>query len=141
VIEYEAEISIDAPPEDVWAVLTAIDDYPEWDPYCERIEGELVLGQKIKAYSTLAPGRAFPVKVTTLDENSEMVWSGGMPLGLFKGVRTFTLEPRDGGTDFRIHEAFSGPMLFMIKKSLPDMTEPFQAFAKGLKERAEARTS
>jgi hypothetical protein len=34
-----------------------------------------------------------------------MVWVGGMPLGLFKGTRTFTLAPGQGGaTQFTMRE-------------------------------------
>jgi hypothetical protein len=78
------------------------------------------------------------VKVTELVENERMTWSGGMPLGLFKGVRTFTLSSRDDGkVDFEMREVFSGPFLGMIKGSLPDMTEAFEGFAEGLKTRAE----
>ena len=76
--------------------------------------------------------------VAELDENRRMTWRGGMPLGLFKGVRTFTLTPREGGVDFELREVFSGPMLALIGRSLPDMTEAFAGFAAGLKERAEA---
>ena len=36
-------------------------------------------------------------------------------------------------------EVFSGPMLKLIAKSIPDMTEAFDAFAAGLKARAEER--
>jgi hypothetical protein len=67
-----------------------------------------------------------------------MTWSGGMPLGLFKGVRTFTLTPKgDGSIDFTVREEFSGPLLPMFAGSLPDMTKPFQDFVAGLKARAE----
>jgi hypothetical protein len=39
-----------------------------------------------------------------------MTWSGGMPLGLFKGVRTFTLAPGpDGTTRFIVREECTGP--------------------------------
>lgn len=68
-----------------------------------------------------------------------MVWSGGLPLGLFKGIRTFELAERpDGTVDFTLREAFSGPLLPLFGRSLPDMTEPFQDFVAGLKARAEA---
>ena len=34
-----------------------------------------------------------------------MTWSGGMPLGLFRGVRTFTLAPgTEGATRFTVRE-------------------------------------
>lgn len=136
-MEYRSSASIAASPEKVWEVLTDVAKWPEWDPFCDKIEGELALGKKIKAFSKLSPGRAFPVKVTDLSAPQRMEWSGGMPLGLFKGVRTFTLEPSAGGTEFTMHERFSGPMLALIGKSIPDMTEAFDAFARGLKQRSE----
>ncbi len=62
-----------------------------------------------------------------------------MPFGLFKGIRRFSLtEQGDGQTLFHLKETFSGPMLALIGKTIPDMTEPFEAFVKGLKARAES---
>ena len=137
---YEASATIDASPEKVWSVLVATSAWPEWDPFCDKIEGTVALGAKIKAFSKLSPGRAFPVKVAELVENERMVWSGGMPLGLFKGVRTFQIT-RDGArTRFELREELSGPMLALIGGSIPDMTEAFQKFAGGLKARSEAKS-
>jgi hypothetical protein len=68
-----------------------------------------------------------------------MAWTGGMPLGLMKGVRTFTLTPADGATRFTMREEFSGPMLPLIWRSMPDMQPSFEKFAAGLKARAERR--
>ena len=138
--EYSATTIIQASPEKIWAILTRGDSYPEWDPGTERIEGEIAEGGKIKAYSKLSPGRAFPVKVTEFVPNRTMTWSSGMPLGLFKGERTFTLIPQGNGTtQFILREVFSGPMLAFIGSSIPDMTSTFEDFAAGLKNRAEGR--
>jgi hypothetical protein len=61
-----------------------------------------------------------------------------MPLGLFRGVRTFTLAPRPGGgTDFRMREEYRGPLLPLIWRSMPDLGPSFEQFARGLKRRAE----
>jgi len=137
--EFEASTTIAATPERVWEILVDGAAYPEFDPSCERVEGEIALGNKIKVFSHLSPGRAFPVKVVEMDPARRMTWQGGMPLGLFKGVRTFNLAPRpDGQVEFRLHEVFSGPMLPLIAGSLPDMNEAFQGFCDGLKARAEA---
>ena len=66
-----------------------------------------------------------------------MVWSGGMPLGLFKGVRTYTLSPQGNGTTkFSMREEYTGPMLPMIWRSIPDLGPSFAQFANGLKQRA-----
>jgi hypothetical protein len=43
-----------------------------------------------------------------------MVWSRGMPLGLFKGVRTFTLAADGAATRFTMREEYTGPLLPMI---------------------------
>lgn len=136
--EFRATTTIDAPPERVWEILTDGTSYPEWDPYCERIEGRIAPGEKIRAFTTLSPGRAFPVTVAEFRPHRKMLWTGGMPLGLFRGERSFTLDPTSrGGTEFTLREVFSGPLLPLIGRSLPDMTEPFAAFAAGLKKRAE----
>ncbi len=135
--EYKARTTIHESPEKVWAILTDVAAWPQWDPFCDKIEGRVALGEKIKAFTKLSPGRAFPVKVTELIPHQKMTWSGGMPLGLFKGERTFTLTPQGGKTEFTLHEVFSGPMLALIGKSIPDMTEAFEKFVQGLKHRAE----
>jgi hypothetical protein len=137
--QFETTIEISAPPERVWSTLVDTAAWPEWDPFTEKIEGTIALGNKIKAFSKLSPGRGFGVKVTKLVPNETMVWTGGMPLGLFKGERTYTLTPGPGGTTFSMREVFGGPMLALIGKSIPDMTEAFQSFARGLKARAESQ--
>lgn len=136
-MKFETTTTIDQPADKVWAVLTHCAAWPEWDPSCERIEGEVALGQKVKAYSKLSPGRAFALKVTAFEPNRKMTWTGGMPLGLFKGERTFVLEELNGRTRFTIKEEFSGPMLKVIGKTIPDMSQAFDDFAAGLKSRSE----
>jgi hypothetical protein len=136
--EYTATGTINATPEAIWAILTNAGGYPEWDPSAERIEGRIAAGETIKAYTKLAPGRAFPAKITVFEPGKKMMWVGGMPLGLFKGVRTFTLTPKGNNSiEFTIREVFSGPLLPLFGGSLPDMTEPFKQFVAGLKARAE----
>jgi hypothetical protein len=61
-----------------------------------------------------------------------------MPLGLFEGVRTFTLAPgTDGTIRFTVREGYTGPLLPLIRRSMPDLGPSFRQFADGLKERAE----
>ena len=103
-----------------------------------NVEGRIAPGEKIKVVSEANPGRAFPVKVTGFEPGRSMVWSGGMPLGLFKGVRTFTLTPENGATRFEMREEYTGPLLPMIWRSMPDLGPSFAQFARGLKARAEA---
>lgn len=137
---YVANRRIDASPETVWSVLADTAAYPSWDSGVIGVEGTPELGAKIAVRSEVDPKRAFKVKVTTFDAPRTMVWSGGMPLGLFTGVRTFSLSPTaDGGTDFGMREQFSGPMLGPIWRSMPNLQPSFDRFADGLKATAEAR--
>ena len=97
------------------------------------------LGEKITVHVKVNPGRAFPAKVTEFQPGSAMTWSGGMPLGLFKGVRTFRLSPKGSGTvEFAMKEEFSGLLSPLIERSIPDLQPAFEEFAAGLKKRAEA---
>jgi hypothetical protein len=139
VKSYEASATIAAPPDAVWAILTDAPGYRDWDSGVRSVEGTIALGEKIKVVSETNPGRAFPVKVTQLEPGRAMTWSGGMPLGLFKGVRTFALTPEDGATRFTMREEYSGPLLPLIWRSMPDLQPSFDQFVTGLKARAESR--
>jgi hypothetical protein len=78
------------------------------------------------------------VKVTEFVPEQKMTWTGGMPLGLFTGERSFTLSPQDdGATEFTLREVFSGPLLGLLGRSLPDLNTAFVQFAASLKRRAE----
>ena len=135
---YEARSNIKASPQKVWQVLTDGEKYPTWDSGIERFEGKIAPGATVKLFVKVNPGRAFPLKVTELASDRRMVFSGGMPLGLFKGVRTYTLDAdTTGGTDFHMREEYTGPLLGMMWKSIPDLGPSFQQFADGLKKKAE----
>ena len=136
MLSYEAGAEIDAPVDVVWSVLTSGESYPEWDSGVTRVEGRIVGGGKIKVFAEISPDRAFPVKVA-LQEPEKMTWTGGMPLGLFKGVRTFTLEATESGTKFHTREEFTGPLLGMISRSMPDLQPSFDRLAAGLKAESE----
>ncbi len=137
-MEFTATANIQASPDKIWAILTDAPNYPEWDPHVERIEGTIAQGEQIKAFTKFSPDRAFPAKVTEFVPEKSMTWSGGMPLGLFKGVRTFTLESQaDGSIQFTLREVFSGLLLPLIGRTIPDLNPVFHDFAQGLKAHAE----
>ncbi len=96
--EFTTTTSIKATPESVWAILTDAPGYTHWNPEITRIGGRIALGEKIRAHVNLGGGviRPVTVRVTALELMRRMVWTGGLPLGLFTGRRTFSLKPRDG---------------------------------------------
>ena len=136
---FEATSTIEAPADQVWSVLQDAQAWPRWDCGIDEVNGTIAPGARITIRSKAAPGRAFPVKVTTLEPPRKLVFTGGMPLGLFKGVRTYTLSTNaDGATVFTMREEYTGPLLGLIWKSIPDLSPSFVQFAEGLKKRVES---
>jgi len=134
---YEASSLIEATPEQVWPVLTDAAAWPDWDSGVTKVEGRPVLGEKLSVTIEANPGRTFPVKVVQLSAPERMEFRGGMPLGLFTGRRTYTLESEGTGTRFTMREEYTGPLAGMIFKSIPDLGPSFRQFAEGLKQQAE----
>jgi len=125
-------------PDDVWAVLADVTGWSSWESGVDSVEGRLAVGE-IRIRSQAAPGRAFPVTVTTIEPPRRLVLTGGLPLGLMRGVRTYTLTPDGaGGTTFSLREEFTGPLLGLIWRSMPDLQPSFDQFAAGLERRAAA---
>ena len=134
---YEASSTIDADPAAIWAILTDAPAYSQWDSGVVKLEGRVAPGEKLKVTSEVNPKRAYPVKVSEFEPGRRMAWTGGIPLGLMTGVRAFTLTPEGGATRFTLREDFSGPLLPVIWRSMPDLQPSFEKFVAGLKKRAE----
>lgn len=143
VRRYAVERTINASAETAWALLTDAPRYPEWNPSVLGITGAIAEGVTIELRATVNPKRAFKLAVSDVSPPTDagtasMIWSDGMPLGLFRGTRTFELaEGPDGESRFSMVEVYTGPMAPIITKMIPDLTEAFDQFADGLKAAAE----
>jgi hypothetical protein len=136
---YEASAVITADAEAVWEVLSNGPGWATWDSGVDAVEGRIGLGETVKIRSQAAPGRVFPVTVTVFEPLARLQFSGGLPLGLFRGVRTYELSSAEGGgTAFRVREEYTGPLLGLIWRSMPDLGPSFDRFARGLKLRVES---
>lgn len=139
-LEHGVRESIRAKPELVWALLTDAAAFPSWNSTVTSIEGVIAKESRLALRVPIAPDRVFRPRVTELEAPRRMVWSDGMA-PMFRGVRTFTLEPSaEGGTVFTMVEVFRGLMLPMIAGSLPDFGPAFEAYAADLKREAERRS-
>lgn len=108
------QITIDASPETVWAVITDFASFPEWNPMTPAMKGELTVGAKLKGTLGLGPLKVpfFP-KLLTVDETNELRWKGGVP-GAFVADHRFIVEAApSGGSILRHHEEFTG--VFALK--------------------------
>ena len=136
---YEVTRSIDAPADTVWSLLTDADSYAAWNKAVVSIEGPIHQGNTIKLVSIADPKRTFKLDVVEMQAPQHMVWSDGMPLGLFTGRRTYTItRSEDEGCEFTMVEEFTGPLAALITRAIPDLTHSFTTFADSLKTAAEA---
>jgi len=139
--EYVSTSIINAPLEAVWAALTDASQYREWNPEIVGLDGRIAAGERITAHVRLGDGavRRVPQRVTALEAPTRMEWTGGLPLGLFVGKRTFTLTPTAAGVEFRMHLHMSGPLSSLILKSVGDRQPEIDSFSAALKRRAESQ--
>ena len=129
-------LHIRARPETIWSLLTDGKGFPRWKSTITRLEGEIREGERLRLH---VPGtdRTFTPVVSGLVPRERMSWSGGFA-PLFKGVRSFQLRSRDDGSvDFTLEERFSGLLLPLVRRSLPDFRPVFERFASDLKKEAE----
>jgi hypothetical protein len=136
---FHATRRIAAAPDLVWALLVDLPSWSAWNPTIVSIEGDVTPGGTVRLVAAVNRQRTFALRVTELVPSQRMVWASGMPLGLFRGVRTYSLAPAagDGGTDFAMTEVYSGALASLIGRSIPDLGPSFEAFADALKAAAE----
>ncbi|MDH5327789.1 MAG: SRPBCC domain-containing protein [Gammaproteobacteria bacterium] len=136
---FSTTIKITAPTEKVWGILTNITEWSHWNTTIENIEGSVSNGSKVTVRAKAIPERAFSLTVSDFIPNESMVWSGGIPLGLFTGKRTYTIARDDNNaTIFSMTETFTGLLAPLITRSIPDLQPTFDEFSNCLKQRAES---
>ena len=146
-----ASVEIDAPIEQVWAVMLDTASYGEWNPFVERAEcaSPPKVGEPIVLHVRWANGRTTtsPERISVIDPPHDedgvrratlaYVYEG-LPskLGLVKGVRYQRLsQEQDGPTRYDTVEEFSGPL---VRLAGPKRVEDgFRRHAEALKQRCE----
>lgn len=138
-----AAIDIDATPAQVWAVLTDLDSYHEWNPLFVEAGGSVAEGQRVRLRSKHpANGRLMTVKpkIISVQPDTELRWASRLP-GIISGEHAFTLTPASAGTRFVQSESFKGLLASFSGKTFAHAQASFQALNEALKTRAEARAT
>ncbi|MFN8349260.1 MAG: SRPBCC domain-containing protein [Spirosomataceae bacterium] len=140
--QISTEITINAAPQKVWAILTDFDNYSHWNPFIKSITGPVAVGKTITARiePPEAQGMTFRPTVLAFEVNREFRWRGQLFLpGLFDGEHSFQLTDNgDGTTTFRQSELFEGILVPLFKKMLDINTvNGFNLMNEALKKLAE----
>lgn len=136
-------ITINAPVEEVWAILVDLPRYHEWNPFTHRVDSTLKLGHPVDLHVRL-PGRGARLQreyVRAVEKPERLAW--GMEMlhrHLLSACREQRLESvADGRCRYVSTDAFSGwltPLVVaLFGRSIRD---GFNACGLALKQRAEA---
>jgi hypothetical protein len=135
-----ATIQIDAPSMTVWAILTDLDSYPDWNPLFREASGQIAVGNRI-SLRTVHPanGRLMTVKpkITVADPGAELRWTSSLP-GIISGEHSFTLTQAGGGTRLVQAETFRGLLVPLSGKTFARSDNSFKGLNEAIKKRAEA---
>ena len=106
------EITIQAPPETVWSVLTDIAGWPQWQSGVSSaaLDGELAVGT---TFRWKANGLGITSTIQDLRPGRRIGWTGDS-LGM-RAIHLFALEPQDGVTRVTTEESLSGWLARILK--------------------------
>ena len=135
----EGELRIDADPQTVFAVISAIDQWPSWNPDVKSasVEGPVQPGMVFR-------WRAGPSSLTSVlqvvDPPREIAWTG-TTMGI-KAVHVFQFRASDGGTMARSEESWEGLIASLLKGySRKTLDKGIRSVLANLKTEAERRAA
>lgn len=135
----EARVDIDAPPEQVWIVLTDFPAYPIWNPFIYPIKGTPRPDSPLEV--TLHPESGpvtYRATVVTAEPYRELSWTGQiLSAGVYAVTFIFTIEPLSGGwarLEAREHGKGVAPVSWGVGGDIP---RGLDQMAKALRNRAE----
>lgn len=135
------EIIINAPAEQVWAVLTDLADYARWNPFMIKSAGEIKAGARLKNVMRTSSGTmSFSPVVQRVEAPLYFDWIGNLFFrGLFDGHHYFKIQKIADNQVKLIHgENFSGILSsFIFKKIGNDTRLNFVKMNQAIKSEAE----
>jgi len=135
----EGELRIDADPQTVFSVISAIDQWPSWNPNIKSVtlQGPVQQG-------TVFRWKSGPSTLTStlqvLDPPNEIAWTG-TTMGI-KAVHLFRFQANDGGTLARSEESWEGLLASLLKGySRKTLDKEIRSVLSHLKAEAERRAA
>jgi hypothetical protein len=145
--ELRTFVDIDAPPEQVWQVLTDLPAYAEWNPFVMKADGALVVGDRLSVsappVNPFVQSRLRPTVLEVAPFRRLRLWSRldrlGIP-GLVDVEITLTITDHDGGSRLWWQDRFGGLLAPLLIRSLNrHRGTAFNAMIAALKDRVETR--
>ncbi|MBA4385373.1 MAG: SRPBCC domain-containing protein [Anaerolinea sp.] len=136
--EIRSEIDINTSAQNVWQVLTALDEYPEWNPFLHHAIGKAEIGENVDIiFKFGSKDMTLHCKVVKVEPNRELRWKYhvGLPI-LYQGEHCFEIKSIGANqVHFIDKEIFTGLLVpFLVKE---DDRGGFEAMDQALKTRVE----
>ena len=96
----ERQVTVDAPVEIVWQVVTDLENYESWNPFVTRAAGNLQLGEQLDLQLKLPDGETDEInaEVVSLRPDRKLRWQSHRVLpGIADREYEVILEPLEGG--------------------------------------------
>jgi uncharacterized protein YndB with AHSA1/START domain len=136
-IKGSAQIEVGAAPEVVWDVLTAIDEWPRWNPDITEssLEGDLAEGSQFR---WKAGAGTITSTLRAVDRPRLIAWTG-KTLGL-EAVHLYRIDPLDAGSRVTTEESWVGwPARLFRKRMQRTLERALDAGLEALKAEGERR--
>ena len=133
---FEAETLILAGAGTVWGIITDGGNYAVWDSGIAEVKGEFSHGERVRVRTRAGGKRTFRLRVCLVPGRG-MSLSYGLPAGLLKVVRTFTLTDYTGMTLLRVTDTVRGPLRGLVGTTLPGTDLALTGLLAAVKFRAE----
>jgi uncharacterized protein YndB with AHSA1/START domain len=133
-VKASSEITIQAPPEAVWKILTGIDEWPQWQSTVPsaHLDGALQPGTTFAWKSGSAEIQS---RLALVRRNEQIAWTGTAYKA--HAIHIWSLQPLpNGGTLVKTKESMDGFMLTLFYSS-KDLAKSQDVWLQALKHRAE----
>jgi hypothetical protein len=115
-----SETVIAAPPELVWDVLSAISEWPDWNPDVRSVSMRGTVSEGAKFRWKAGPG-TITSTLEQVEPPRRIAWSG-KAFGL-QALHVYFLEGRSGMTRVRTEESYDGLMAHLFRGRLQETLE------------------
>ena len=129
LMEIESEIEIAAPVDKVWAVLTDIEKWSDFNSAINASTGVASPGSvhsvTMRGEEAGTDGPQYAPEIISFDEGKSYRWRAVMGAGIiFTNHKLFELTPTDTGTLLKHSEVFNGMMLPLMKGFMQEGVPP-----------------
>ncbi|KPM56169.1 polyketide cyclase [Frankia sp. R43] len=142
---YETSVTIDAAPDEVWAVMRDVERWPTWTPTMTAVEavdapgGELREGGRVRIQQPRLPVATWTV--TDLLPGAGFTWTSRATGMITVADHRITSDPNGGPVTVRLSLRQSGPLAPVVALLMGRLVRRYvDTEAQGLRTRCEERT-